>query len=433
MISGKSSERGGRLTNCVNDAVRLYEGKIEISTRADKGPWSTAEAVVEMRLLPTPRVLIEVFDAPVTLSANLYNPGKVSTIRLPDGPSMSVRTNQIRIGETDASLLMPDRSPITSTRTGSELQSVTFYILNFPSLHQHDQPALLREGQWLLEIRPAKNLSAVKEAMKTEAGYGVTHEGTLRRSDGSCFPVKGAEAVLRALHHFLSFGRGGSCGIGGIVGTDESKEKAWEQWGFFSTYPWFGLSSWLDHRRNNHGELAQAFPGFMRAIGRGGYTVQDRVHTALYWYLRSNESNSPYSAIVLTQAAQERLSRDVLSDDDWKSLCAKVNAREALKIARDEAMKRLCVVRTLPACCKELRAANCRDGLTALANARNSLVHANADKGLSLEALLEAHNLGQWYTELLLLRAFDYRGEYANRLAYNYEGKWRPELVPWVR
>ena len=71
------------------------------------------------------------------------------------------------------------------------------------------------------------------------------------------------------------------------------------------------------------------------------------------------------------------------------------------------------------------------DGPKALADARNNLVHVHADEALSLEALLEARNLGQWYAELLLLRKFGYRGRYANRLTYAYERRWQPEVVPW--
>ena len=50
-----------------------------------------------------------------------------------------------------------------------------------------------------------------------------------------------------------------------------------------------------------------------------------------------------------------------------------------------------------------------------------------------LDAYLEARDLGQWYVELLLLTLFGYEGQYANRLAYKYEGRWEPEIVPWAQ
>ena len=50
-----------------------------------------------------------------------------------------------------------------------------------------------------------------------------------------------------------------------------------------------------------------------------------------------------------------------------------------------------------------------------------------------LEAYQEARYLGQWYVELLLLRLFGYNGQYANRLACEYESRWEPEIIPWAQ
>lgn len=414
----------------VNSTIQLFEGPIEISFRSNEGPWVKAEASISMRLLPTPRVLIKVMNAPTTLST-LYTLSGLSTIRLPGGPEMKVQTLQIQFGESGTCLLKPYLQPVTSTKTGAGLQFVRFSVLNFPSISQHGRPAMLQSEPWLIELRPHRNYPAVKETLKVEGGYGLTHKGFLRRCDNQPFKAEDAENVLKVLYFFLSFARGGNCGITGVVGTDGSGSKAWERWGTYATYPWFTVSSWLDHRHNNHEELVLAFPGFMRKISLGSYDIQDRVHTALYWYLRSNESNSPYSAIILTQAALERLARDALSEKEWEEIAG--SERDRKRQAPNKAIERVCIDRKIPACCKSLRAANYSDGPEALAKVRNNLVHAHADESLSPDALLEALNLGQWYTELLLLKKFGYQGNYANRMTYTYEGKWQPEVVPWAR
>lgn len=414
----------------VNCTIQLFEGQIEVSYRNDEGPWFKAEASISMRLLPTPRVLIKVVNAPATLST-LYTLSGLSTIRLQGGPGIKVQTLEIQFGENGTCLLKPDLQPVTSTRTGAGLQSVRFNVLNFPSISKHDHPAMLQSEPWLIELRPHRNCSAVKDTLKVEGGYGLTHEGLLKRCDNQPFKAEDAEKVLRVLYFFLSFARGGNCGITRVVGTDNSGSKAWEQWGAYAAYPWFAVSSWLDHRHNNHEELALAFPGFMRKISLGSYDIQDRVHTALYWYLRSNESNSPYSAIILTQAALERLARDALSEKEWEEIAG--SERDRKRKALNKAIEQVYIDRKIPVCCKNLRAANYRDGPEALVKVRNNLVHARADENLSLDALLEALNLGQWYTELLLLKKFGYQGNYANRMTYTYEGKWRPEVVPWAR
>ena len=406
----------------VNCTIRLLEDQMEIFS-GHRGKWITANALVSLRLTPTIQVLIEISDVPITFSGNLYNYGKVTKVRLPGGPDVETRTVRVELGKTRSSTLEPTWQPMTSVKKGVHLQSVRFHILNFPSLHQ--RPAVLQEGPWHIEIRPCQDLQVVKNALNAESGFGLTHEGTLKRSDSRSFPVEAAEKVIQTLHLFLSFARGGSCGITLIKGSDESGDKVWEQWGAYTTYPWFRLSSWLDHWQDNDAELAQAFPGFFKAMMKGEYSVYDRVPVALYWYLRSNESNSPYSGIVLTQAALERWSRDALSDKESSNVDKKTWLSNALKNA--------CTDTNLPASCKELTAMSKTDGPRTLADARNDLVHANVGEGLSWRALMEARDLGQWYAELLLLKKFKYQGRYANRLRYAYEGMFSPEVVPWAR
>ena len=425
-----SERRVGRLeTNRgsmdrVNCTIPLLDSEIEVLSGIGRETWIKAKALVSFRLLPTPRVLAEVFDAPITLAGNLYNTGRLSTIRLPGGPAVEVRTLEVRLNDSDSSLVMPSRQPVTSIRTGAKVLSVRFDILNFPSLFQHDRSAVLQQGPWRIEIRPHENLDATKKVLKTHSGYGLTHEGIMRRLDHKPFTVEKAESILRTLHHFLSFARGGSCGLALIVGMDERGDKAWEQWGAYSTYPWFSLSSWLDHRHNNDRELAEAFAGFMRMMKAASYSYDERIPAALYWYLRGNESNNPYSAIILAHAALERLSREIVSDVE--------RSADGKSAKLGVALKKAGIDPTLPASCKRLSGVSKRDGPKVLADTRNNLIHSEVHEVLTQEELIRVQDLGQWYVELLLLRKCGYRGRYANRLKYIYEGRWEREAVPWA-
>lgn len=248
--------------------------------------------------------------------------------------------------------------------------------------------------------------------------------------DGKAFSVEEAHKLLDVLHLFLSFARGGDCGVTLIAGDDENGRQAWEQWGTYSTYPWFHLSSWLDHRHDNHVALSEAFPGFLRIVGQMTYAPDDPVRVALYWYLRSNESSALQAGIILTQAALERLARQLSPMEKYKP---SDNAAGRIRAV----LKETGIDPIIPQCCKELRAVvpigSLCDGPEILTKIRNDLVHAEMRTNVSLEAYLEARDLGQWYVELLLLRLFEYEGQYANRLAYKYEGIWKPEVVPWTR
>ena len=350
-------------------------------------------------------------------------------LRLPSGPEIEAYVAQVQIGEELSCLLLLAQEPVTVLETGENLQSIKFNFINFSSLEQRARPASLQAGPWRVEIKALPELFEIKKVLKTKSGYALTHEGSIRRSDGESFSAEEAQKLLDALHLFLSFARGGNCGVTLITGSDEHGEKAWEQWGTYPTYPWFHLSSWLDHRHNNDDELSKAWPGFWRIIEKTTSASDDPIRAAIYWYLHSNESKALEVGIILTQAALERLAHQLLSREKNERRLLKKKYKNNIHIA----LTRAGIAPEIPESCKELGKMTHVDGPEILTNIRNDLVHPKTRENVCLEAYLEARDLGQWYVELLLLKLFGYEGEYANRLAYNYERIYQPEVVPWAR
>ena len=415
----------------VNCKIPLEETHIEVC--CDSGTsWRSVPAKVTMRLSPVPRVFIEITTPrrALALENSLYRFGAETKLRLPSGPEIEAFVMEWAVGEVWRSLLVPTQQPVTVRQTEEPLQSVKFSVINYPGLSERAHPLQLCADPWRIEIKPVSHLSEIKRILKTESGHGVTHEGSIRRSDGKSFSVEEADKLLDGLRLFLSFARGGDCGVTLIAGRDENGQPAWEQWGTYSTYPWLGLSSWLDHRLNNNDALSTAFPGFWRKVEQTVDVPDDPVRVTLYWYLRSNETNAPQAGIILTQAALERLARQLLPKEKYNP---KDNAAYRIRAALQETR----IDTVIPQCCKELRMV-CKteglcDGPEVLAKIRNDLVHAEMRTNVCLDAYLEARDLGQWYVELLLLTLFGYEGQYANRLAYKYEGRWEPEIVPWAQ
>ena len=73
------------------------------------------------------------------------------------------------------------------------------------------------------------------------------------------------------------------------------------------------------------------------------------------------------------------------------------------------------------------------DALEAIVRIRNKKVHPPKNHAVWRhfdEALFESWKLGLWYTELFLLRLFNYNGTYANRLTQKIAGQ--VENVPWA-
>ncbi|WP_041233024.1 hypothetical protein [Cylindrospermum stagnale] len=79
---------------------------------------------------------------------------------------------------------------------------------------------------------------------------------------------------------------------------------------------------------------------------------------------------------------------------------------------------------------------NVLDGVQALTEIRNAIVHSNPKKrqkvlNRAFEEQREAYELGLWYLELILLNLFEYKGEYWNRIAKKQRYEDYIENVPW--
>ena len=407
--------------------ISLVDTEMEFLNSDHGGYWSKFQALVTMQLTPVPRVFVEAtFDIPSVL----LNYGETVRLRLPAGPEIEAQVVQSRVGSAFRSRLVPIKEPVTVIQAHENIRCVQFKVINYPSLRHETRTALLRSDHWAVELQPLPDLHEARKFLASESGYALTHQGSIRRLDGESFSIKQAKENLDALHSLLSFARGGSCGLSLISGKDEDGNTVWEQWGSYSTFPWLSLSSWVDHRHDCEQVLSGAWPGLLKALQQTRQSSGDRFRIALYWYLRSNEADSPYVGIVLTQAALERLAGEILD---------KVG-RERDKTGRAEDIIRAAVLQIgvnpeIPVSCRELRdlGRDGGDGPSTLVKIRNDLIHQKMFENVSLGAHTEAHNVGQWYVELLLLWLIGYDGVYANRLAYGYEGMWTMVPVPWSR
>ena len=146
---------------------------------------------------------------------------------------------------------------------------------------------------------------------------------------------------------------------------------------------------------------------------------------ALHWYLLSNETRSLEGSIVLTQAALERLSQQLVQ--------AKGSREQGVGIenALNEAEIPVLIPSELQRLKEFMEKMKFQHGPHTLVEIRNDLIHSQMKlKTLRSDIYLQAKELGLWYVELMLLSIFDYKGKYGNRLAQDWSGQ--IELVPWA-
>ena len=389
---------------------------------------------VIFRLSPHPRVVMHLEHIPtIALQKERFN------VVLNNGADLESLVSSYNIGTGEGSL-SPARQPVDILGKDSPLVSVHFKLLNFPEFYgnqikQHNDGrsvtaiphAKLETSGWCIELTGVSDISDVVKELRQCGGYGLTHYGVITRSHGADFSVDEVATLLAALRIFLSFAGGSYCSLALIEGRDQYGDQVWVRWGSHRVTSFGNRRSWL---KKLHGDdiISELFPKFFFLIeSDDGW--KKTIDLVIDWYLQSNES-PPYIGLILTQAALERLSNQILERRCEKGEPAGKFIEATLKKYGIES------VTPIPTSCKELRECNrWNSGPHALVDIRNDLVHPiKTLEEISHYSYDQVWNLGQWYIEMLLLKRLSYRGSYVNRLA-SWEDQENQAIlpVPWAQ
>ena len=392
----------------------------------------TAKARVVEQLFPRPRVIVEVYDVPrepqwsreslpgdpsrEIVSGSPVSEGP-SKLTLEDGTEVEVVPLPWFFTQTDNTFYLA-KSPSVFLHTNGLITQVQFGVLNF-SQAVLDWPIVLSASPWLLTIEPVSNLPVLERTLWASSGYAVTHRGNVEREDGQVFSAEDAEFFLDCAEKFLSFVSSSSCAVTRVVGLSADNSEAWKRWGSRRVTPWGRHRSWADVT------VRDALPDLFGLFFQNYSTGKAELDKALGWYVHSNETEALDVSIILNQAVLELLTyltigRRLGNTGEWMT-----NNLRGQGI--DPAIPSSC--RGLTGLAKQH---SWKHGPHALVEIRNSMVHPNAIlQSISIDAYHEAKQLGLWYTELLLLRKFDYNGVYAPRLV-PVQRPGATELVPWA-
>ena len=370
--------------------------------------------VVE-RFFPEPRVVIEVSDVPRRGGSGLLTSEGPSAITLENGTEIAVVPCPWFIMQRGADLPV-GKYPCVALQTGRLLAKLQFNIINL-RWYAGARKIALQDDEWRLSIEPSETFSKTTDALDRSGGYGVTHTGTIERTDKGTFSVKTAEDMLQKTRLFLSFICGAHCSTTNVTGFDDNDSEAWRRWGTNGVSPWKGRRSWLDI--TVLGALPIIFPAFFREVGR--YPSLAR---AIVLYAESNVSSTIDVSLILAQVVLEI----------FVSLKGSTGKNPGERIAN--VLANAGIPREIPSELKNLKALSAQNKWTngphAVVGLRNSITHPRAGhhEG-SMDAYYEAKKLTLWYVELLLLEQFKYQGEYASRLT-EVQRAGQTELVPWA-
>ena len=406
-------------------------------------------ARVTLSLYPTIMCRIDSDNLPVWLVNYQYSP---FTITVENGckikAMLSYNLSELLYNrdsnEIFKGFLVPCKHPCTVIQANIRIRSVSFSVLNFQGFSGHKDKwiamngnfhrlgvAEMKHGGWQIKITEDPTFSENEKLLNQDDGYVVTHTGIIQRCDGETFCVKEAEHILRGLRAFLSFARGSACGLTLVKAVNQDNREMVLEWGTTHTEPWSqGGITWLPNTGGGD-SLSQLFAGFWRLYDESNW--RDTICTVIDWYLNSN--NSPFHVgIILAQAALE-------------SMCYKIvkKNKSAEKLLRTS-LEKIGINNEIPESFQDLKNFSIQrvhqrkvqesrfyrgDGPEAIVEIRNDLIHKEKRYGrLSAEAQMDTLRLSLWYLEVILLRKFEYCGQYMNRLRVTDENPF--ENVPWV-
>jgi len=333
-----------------------------------------------------------------------------------------------------------------------DLISVVFHLSNFHNFigtqisrknRICSDRLLLEVDGWSIYIDKLENFTEIINSLQSQGGYTITHVGKIERSDKKVFSSKEAEEILDVLHWFLSFCRGFRISPILLVGQNSSEEKVWEKWHSNQLIsPWKSVDSWfIDLNTLNTQDINELFAGFFTLWKTDSWN--DAIRLAIHWYLESNaQAGAVQGSIIFLQAAFELLAGTLLLEDKknfTEKEFNKLKAFEKLRHLLKECIIPLEIPNTLTnllqaAQSKEL---NWSDGVQALTETRNALVHANPEKrkkflNRSFSEKVDIVNLGLWYLELVLLKIFGYKGQYLSRVTCKEIKYENIQTVPWA-
>jgi hypothetical protein len=435
-----------------NEPILLGQEAVQLRS---KGTTYQDVAKVMMRFVPNKRIEIvcPLKNEPMLgLEMFLDDNGNIKLTLTGRGVGFDVFCASVG-GEHGETVFLPKASGVMVSPPSNSISMVTVHLFNFPHFlgpedytlttknevrqtFQRCDRVVLEAAGWKITIAATDRTDKAAAALKSQGGYVLTHMAQITRSDDSTFSSQQLAELLNSLHYFLSFALGRWAGVALPVGFDAAGNIVFEEWGMriAADGPWRGGTSWFD---SQHSELLpQVFPGFVTLWMSNLW--QKPLSDALYWYLGASDRRVGIgvdTGLILAQTALELLAwnycvldRKMISSSAFQP--RRLSAADKLRLLASSLNIPLGIPPNLPALHAK-RGKKWIDGMEAITDIRNSLVHPAAKQQLLDSTYFEAWKLSLWYIDLVLLRLCRHSGQYANRLSQRWGGQ--VELVPWTK
>ena len=335
--------------------------------------------------------------------------------------------------------------------SGQSLSYLQFHLTNFEDFFGstvavikdsegtfYAQRAFFEADGWKITIDQLRTTTSSIRTLKSKGGYAITHVGKLERTNKEFFTADESSTILKGLSDFLSFVQGFRIAPMLLIGYDSNANAVWKEWAASNAVSWQNVNSWAWGLTAK--SIATAFPGFLNWWNSWG----DAAKRAIYWYVESNtQAGAIEGSCVLEQATLELIAW-VHLEADFENDSRLLKQERQFKYASQKLnhlFSKQGIPQELPSdltALIELASSRGWDktGASVFVKVRNNITHSDPDNRnvlseIPVAARVEAWELGLWYLELVLLRLFNYQGEYFYRLRSGDRYFGDLDTVPW--
>ncbi|MFE6164476.1 hypothetical protein ACFQ7F_36810 [Streptomyces sp. NPDC056486] len=395
----------------VNESIKLYSGNLSASS-------STASflAVGEITWcwLPTPRIDYEIASSdPEVLQ---WDMAEELAIGIPGGDIPEIDAGS---GEKSPIIHARARLPEMSRGSKQDMRRVAFHVANMPmtmgdSLRDggswwRGRTMLVGNG-WSIILDSRRDSKGIRDQLKEQGGFAITHTGQLQRAGGEAFAEEEANDALELLGCCLSFAFGRHIAPSLAEGYDSADQVVWQDWRARRISPWGTRHSIIDEtRQSDLSDIFLHFAGFWE-----DYLMRDLLTHATHYYIEASDPNPIQLAASTAQAGLELLAYEklVASGSMSSNRYGKNHAHQNMSALLAE----YSIDDSIPATLASLtQAANTPtaslSGPQILARMRNGIMHPSREKPrYDVEAWLDAWSLARKYLILSTLGRIGFQG-----------------------
>lgn len=328
----------------------------------------------------------------------------------------------------DFNIVCQLHSPLILGDTTKAVDKVRFEISNLKDLYgspvrtensAHRNRLTFKDSESEIIIDKSPDFIKFMPKLREAGGYQLLYTGQLKLQKNKKLTYQKSQDIIEAFSFYLLFINGRRCFP--LFPTGYSGEqKTWELFAPVFNDPYKGVISWASDRPNNG--IERMWFNFSELWKNKD--DRDSLQTILHWYTEAN-SNSAFveGSIALLQNALELLFHWLIVE---KFKYVNPNEAESLSATSkiNFLLSHFSIKNEIPSdfisLIKYAKQNNIVNGPESFTRIRNHIVHPSSKKRKALKniesnAKIEALHLGLWYVELILLRLFDFKGNYINR------------------